>query len=128
MQRSIQRNAYMKTHHLPLFVLVAALSARHVNAADAQLDSWLTTYSGQYARLYATDADKASGNAVTTWSRGTLTQSTPAYAGVHEIDYSATSVYIRSSGLGAHIMGPWYLNSGHTMTFPNLPINAKSIL
>jgi hypothetical protein len=115
----------MKTQLL-LIVVAASLIARHVNAADAQLDSWLITYSGQYARLYATDADKASGNSVTTWSRGSLSQSTPAYVGVHEIDYSASWVYIRSSGLGAHVMGPWYLNSGRTTTFPNLPINTKT--
>ena len=51
-------------------------------AADAQLDSWFTTYSGKYARLYTTDADKTSGNAVTTWSRGSTTQTLPAYCGV----------------------------------------------
>jgi hypothetical protein len=117
----------MKTQLLQLVVLAATLLSRAVNAADAQLGSWLTAYSGQYARVYATDADKASGNSITTWSRGSLSQSTPAYAGVHEIDYSASWVYIRSSGLGAHVMGPWYLNSAHTTLFPNMPTNSKSI-
>src|SRR3954462_14652823 len=121
MQRTTQRKAFMKTQLLQLIVLAATLLTRHIIAAEAQLDCWLTTYSGQYARVYATDADKASGNSITTWSRGSLSQSTPAYAGVHEIDYSASWVYIRSSGLGAHVMGPWYLNSAHTTLFPNMP-------
>src|SRR5438445_13893927 len=76
---------------------IAALAAR---ASDPQLDSWFTAYSGQYARLYATDADKNSGNAVATWSRGTLSQTTPVYAGVHEVYSSPNWVYLRTSGLG----------------------------
>jgi len=114
------------TAHLSLLLVLSA-SATSANADDPRTNSWLTTYSGQYARLYATDADKTSGNAVTTWSRNTLNQSTPAYCGVHEVYSSASWVYIRSSGLGSHIMGPWYLNAGHTMLFPNVPINTKTL-
>jgi hypothetical protein len=91
------------------------------------VDSWLTTYSGRYARIYVTDADKNSGTSVTTWSRGTLSQSVPAYSGISEVSFSTNWVYIRSSGLGSHVMGPWYLNAAHTMAFPNLPINSKSL-
>jgi hypothetical protein len=94
-------------------------------AADPQLTSWLTAYSGQYARLYATDADKASGSSVTTWSRGSLNQSLPVYSGIREVYSSASWIYIRSSGLGAHTMGPWYLNAAHSSLFPNVPVNAK---
>lgn len=88
--------------------------------ADPQLDSWFTTYSGKYARIYTSAANQASSNSVTTWSNGTQTQSTPAYSGVQEVDYSANWVYIRSTGFGSHIMGPW--QSG----FPNLPSNQKA--
>jgi len=95
--------------------------------ADPRMTSWLTTYSGQYARLYTTDAAKAAGTSVTTWSRGALSQSLPAYCGVSEVYSSANWVYIHSSGLGSHVMGPWYLNSGHAMLFPNLPINTKTL-
>src|SRR5437899_1294341 len=77
-------------------LVLAALTAR---AADAQLDSWFTTSSGKLARLYTTDADKTSGNAVTTWSRGSTTQTLPAYCGVHEVDYSSSWLYLRTSGL-----------------------------
>src|SRR5690349_20386937 len=59
--------------HLELFwmlVLGAWCFAFPALAYDPQIDSWFTTYSGKYARIYATDADKASGNAVSTWSRG----------------------------------------------------------
>lgn len=95
--------------------------------ADAPLvDSWLTTYSGKYARIYATTADQNSGNAVSTWSRGSLSQSSPAYSGVQEIYSSPNWVYIRTTGLGAHVMGPWYLNAGKTMLFPNVPVNTKT--
>ena len=110
-----------------LSLIPFALATLTARAGDAQLDSWFTTCSGQYARLYATDADKNSGNAITTWSRGTLSQSTPAYCGIHEVSYSASWVYLRTSGLGSQIMGPWYLNAARTQTFPNLPINTKTI-
>lgn len=113
----------MKTN-LPSLVRAALLLAlgftTTLRAADARTDSWFTTYSAKYARLYTTDANKTSGTSVTTWSNGTQTQSLPAYAGVQEIYSSASWVYIRSTGLGSHIMGPW-----QNGTFPNLPKNQK---
>ncbi len=41
----------------------------------------------------------------------------PTYAGVSQVAYSANWVYIRTTGLGGHIMGPWSAN------FPNFPSN-----
>ncbi len=82
------------------------------------ITSWFTTYSGQYARIYTNDAAKTAGNSVTIWSNGTQTQSSPAYAGVQEIYSSSNWVYLKTSGLANHIMGPWQNGS-----FPNLPKN-----
>ena len=45
------------------------------------------------------------------------------YAGINEVSYSGDWVYIRSTGLGTHIMGPWYLNAAKTDLFPNYPAN-----
>lgn len=89
-------------------------------AQDPRTNSWLTDYSGKYARIYLNNAAKSAGTAVTVWSNGTQVQSTPAYAGVQEIYSSASWVYIRSTGLGSHVMGPWMDGS-----FPNLPKNQK---
>ena len=112
----------MKTNSVQLtLALVTAVFTINAVAADPYVDSWLTTSSGKYARIYTTDANKTNGVSVTTWSNGTQNQSLPAYVGVQEI-YSSTSwVYIRSTGLGIHTMGPW-LNGA----FPNLPINTKT--
>lgn len=99
----------MKRHIL--FSLLAGLAAAK---ADPLQTSWLTSTSGKYARIYTSTANRTSGASVTTWS-GTISQSTPAYAGVNEVNYSPSWVYIRTSGLGAHVMGPW--------TNPNLPKN-----
>lgn len=96
-------------------------------AADPRVDSWLTAFSGQYARIYTTDANRLAGNAVTTWSNGSQNQTAPAYSGVQEIYSSANWVYLRSSGLGSHVMGPWYLNAAHTQVFPNYPVNQKAL-
>ena len=92
-------------------------------AADPRTNSWFTTYSGKYARIYTTDANKTNGVAVTTWSNGGTVQATPAYSGVQEVYSSSNWVYLRSSGLGSHVMGPWYLNAAHTTAFPGWPTN-----
>ena len=48
--------------------------------ADPQLTSWITTYSGQYARIYETDAQLAAGTSETTWTRGSISQTLPLIA------------------------------------------------
>jgi len=117
----------MKTNLLQLMAisLVTYFSSPYANAQDPRTSSWFTANSGKYARIYTTDANKTAGTSVTTWSNGTQNQSLPAYAGVQEIYSSASWVYIRSTGLGSHVMGPWYLNAAHTMVFPNFPVNQK---
>jgi hypothetical protein len=113
----------------PVLFLLTALTATLFFArpamGDPRTDTWFTAYSGKYARIFATDADKNSGNAVSTWSRNSLSQSLPVYCGVQEIYSSANWVYIRTSGLGSLTMGPWYLGANHTMLFPNVPVNKK---
>jgi hypothetical protein len=91
-------------------------------SADPQLTSWFTASSGKTAQIYLSNADKASGKTATTWSNGRNTQSQPAYCGVQEILTSSNWVYIRSTGLGSQIMGPW-LNG----RFPNLPTDQHFI-
>jgi hypothetical protein len=121
-------NACMKTSltkSLLGFTLVHVVCG--LQAADPRLDSWLTTYSGRYARVYLTDADKAAGNAVATWSRGMISQSLPAYCGVYEAAASPTWSYVRTTGLGSHVMGPWYLNAAHTTLFPNVPRSSATL-
>lgn len=107
----------------------AELKRASVSYSDAGLPgeplitSWHTANSGQYARIYPTLADQTAQSSVTTWSRGQGTQSTPAYSDVHQVDYSASWVYVHSTGLASHIMGPWYLNAAKTNLFPNYPAN-----
>lgn len=106
-----------------LVLLSLALSASAVGAAEPVLDSWLTSGTRTYARIYETDAAKTAGTAVTTWSRGQGVQSTPSYGGVIQVLASTNWVYLRSTGLGLHVMGPWYINAAHTTNFPNFPAN-----
>ena len=105
--------------------LLACLAAATTALADPQLTSWFTANSGQYARIYQTTAAQTSGSTSTTWSRGQGTQSSPVYADINEIKVSGSWVYIRSSGLASHIMGPWYLNAAKTNLFPNYPSNTS---
>lgn len=95
--------------------------------ADPLLSSWYTAPSGRYARIYVSDAAKAADTPSTTWSRGRGVQSLPVYAGVSEISYSEDWVYLRTSGLGYHTMGPWYLDVARRQNFPNFPANTATL-
>ncbi len=79
--------------------------------ADPQLTSWFTANSSQYARIYTSTANRTAGTSATTWTG----QTSPAYAGVHEINYSPSWIYIRNTGLPSFVCGPW--------NNPNLPKN-----
>lgn len=114
----------MKTPRLLLLLSLAAAPLLPAQTpTDPRITGWYVAPSGRYARLYETEAAKNAGTSVTTWSRGQGTQSTPSYAGIAQISYSNSWVYLRSSGLGYHTMGPWYLNAAHTQLFNNLPAN-----
>jgi len=109
----------MKAHTRKILVAAAlTVATAAVRADDPRTNSWLTTYTSKYARIYTNDAAKTAGNAVTTWNNGSQNQSSPAYAGVQAVYSSSNWVYIQTSGLGQHVMGPW-LNGN----FPNLPKN-----
>lgn len=93
-------------------------------SADPLLDSWITDLSGRYARIYEDNDAMAAQNAVITWSRGAGTQAQPTYSGLNEIASDNDYVYIRTTNLGLHIMGPWY---GGANLFPNYPANTADI-
>jgi len=107
-----------------LGIFLALLSV--AQASDPRTNSWFTTYSGQYARIYTNDVSRTNGLTLTVWTNGTTIQTLPAYCGVQEIYSSTNWVYIRSTGLGSFVMGPWYLNTNHTLPFPNWPVNQKT--
>lgn len=107
----------MKTPLFPLLAMAATLAAPLLQGADPRTDSWLTNATARYARLYTSSANRLSGTAVTTWSNGSQSRNTPAYCGVQAVYSSPDWVYLRTTGLGSHAMGPWPAN------FPNLPAN-----
>ncbi len=115
----------MKVKRSSLLLVLALTTVIIADAAtdDPQTSSWLTSSSGGYARIYQTDAAKTAGTSVTTWSRGQGTQSSAVYAGVTQVSTSTSWVYIKTTGLGYHIMGPWYLDSARSQLFPNYPAN-----
>ena len=107
----------MKTRTGKLLLLVSGLVVAHpaAQAADPLITSWFTGNDGKYARIFTSLANRTNGISTTTWTGQTL----PAYAGVREVDYSASWVYIKTTGLGGHRMGPW--------NNPNLPKNQGTI-
>ncbi len=110
-----------------LFALVGVIFvfASSARAGDPRTNSWFTTFADRYARIYPTDAAKISGASIATWTNGTTAQSLSAYSGVQEVYSSSNWVYIRTTGLGSFVMGPWYLNTQHTQMFPDWPVNQK---
>ena len=109
---------------LPVLLVLLTQGAA---VADPLLTSWFTANSGKYARIFTTIANETSGTTSTTWSRGTGVQTNPAYSDVNEINYSTNWVYIRTTGLASHLMGPWYLNEANTNLFPNYPSNTATV-
>jgi len=97
--------------------MAAALLTPALVGADPRTDLWLTDATARYARIYTSAANRLAGASVTTWSNGSQSQNTPAYCGVQAVLSSADWVYLRTTGLGSHAMGPWPAN------FPNLPAN-----
>ncbi len=110
---------------LKLYCLLLAVTLS-LQASDPRLSSWHTADSGSYARIYETTAAETAETASTTWSRGLGVQSLPTYAGIHEISFSEDWIYLRTTGLAAHMMGPWYLNEAKTNLFPNYPSNTAT--
>ena len=107
---------------MKIFFISLSLVAATARAADPQISSWFTLNSAQPAQIYPNNAAKNSGQPSTTWSNGRNTQAQPANCGVQEILSSSNWIYIRSTGLGSQIMGPW-LNGN----FPNLPVDQHFI-
>lgn len=109
--------------------LVLKASFTVTNLVDPQTNSWSTTYAGKYARITTNDSTRTAGTSVTTWNNGVAaeTQSLPAYCGVQEIYASTNWLYIRTTGLGSHTMGPWYNDATRTTLFINWPVNQKAM-
>jgi hypothetical protein len=109
--------------------MFAALMAGSIvaRAVEPQLRSWFTIDSAKPAHIYRTDADKHLNRTATTWSNGRNIQSTPVNCGVQAVMSSDDWVYVRSTGLGSQVMGPWYIDSMHYRLFPNLPTDQHMI-
>lgn len=101
---------------LQIFLLPALLSAAPIET------SWFTDLSGNYARIYPTTTEETANTPVSSWTHpnGGASQTAPTYSGVSEISKTSTDLYIRTSGLAFHVMGPWYGGNG---LFPNYPAN-----
>src|SRR5690242_3100525 len=111
-----------------LLLFTAAAWAMRLGAAEMpQTSSWLTAYSSKYARVYTNDSMALSSSSVTTWGNNTLKQTVPAYCGVQQILSSSNYVYIRTTGFGSHVMGPWYNSAARTVLFVNFPTNQKAV-
>jgi len=83
-----------------------------------QINGWFTRNSSQYATIQS-----STGATSTTWTGNT----SPVYADIQAVAYSATYVYVTMSGMASHIMGPWWLDAAHTQVFPNYPANQNAI-
>src|SRR2546423_1175587 len=117
------KQTVLKNHFIKIVVAGFVSLAANTASADPRITSWFTDYSAQYARMYKSDADRLGGVASTTWT----TQTSPTYPGPHEVLFSANWVYLKTTGLGSHVMGPFYTTTSHTMLSTLLPKNQAII-
>jgi hypothetical protein len=102
-------------------VLVACGSdSTEAPAGDPRLVTWRTDLGGRYARV-AEERDRLP---VSVWPAAGLLDTSgssaiPSYADVQRVSNDADWVYVESSGLASHQMGPWYWNA--TTLFGNWP-------
>jgi len=75
----------------------------------------------QISRDLPEACEQDDGTAATTWSHGHDVQANPVYCGCRRLFLEQLG-YIRSSGLGSHVMAV-DLNAQHTTAFPNYPTN-----
>ncbi len=113
-----------------LIAVASAAVGRAQSVTDPHVTTWLTSRSGQYARVWETTSDKSANNAVTTWPRSGLSnsgggQATAAYADVQRVAYSASYVYIQTTGFPSYTMGNWLNPQGAVFMF--WPTNRAAI-
>ncbi|MEP3214960.1 MAG: sulfatase-like hydrolase/transferase, partial [Luteolibacter sp.] len=103
-------------------ILLLPLLLQALPAAPIET-SWFIESSGSYARIYPTSAEEKANTSVTTWNhpQGGTGQTEPTYAGVSEISATESEIFIRTTGLAFHVMGPWY--GENDRLFPNYPSN-----
>lgn len=113
----------MTTHQRLLAVLF--VSAAAASRAEPLVTSWMTIEGAQYARIYKTQTDALAGVSVSNWFTGGRivngAQTNPVYAGIQSIRVSTNFIYVQSSAMAHHVMGPWYLDATKTNLFPNYP-------
>ena len=129
--------AAMKRVLLSLFIPGALLAAD-----DPRLSLWMTGNSMKYARVTETTTSAP----VAVWPSPGIarnpqspTQPIPGYADVQQVLFSNNFVYVRSSDLASHRMGPWYKEyakltvnglwpQGHSLTsrIPRNPVAATT--
>lgn len=123
---TVEKSRMSTSHTYPVVAAILFLTSLS-SSADPRLSSWHTKDSTAYARLYESTAAETARTTSTTWTRGQGTQSSPTYGGVSKIVHSTDWVYIRTTGLAGHIMGPWYLDAAKAQNFPNFPANNAKI-
>jgi YHYH protein len=100
---------------------ITLIAAAHSNAQNLLIDTWFTADSGKYARIYSSKEAALTNGTVSTWTGQTL----PAYSDIQQVESSANWVYVRTTGLPSHLIGPWYFDAAKNNPFTNLPKNQK---
>jgi hypothetical protein len=124
--------AAVRLFAIPALWAVALAGHAHAQSVtDPRITSWQTAKSAQYARVYESAAKFTAGTTNTTWpTSGLVTNpaggvATAAYSDVQRVAYSATYVYIQTTGLASYTMGNWLTPNGTTYT--SFPSNRAAI-
>ncbi|MEY2882102.1 MAG: hypothetical protein RLZZ15_4482, partial [Verrucomicrobiota bacterium] len=115
----------------PWFALALLTPLARAQVTDPRITSWRTVNAAQYARVYESAAKFTAGTTNTTWPTSGLVTSpaggvaTVSYSDVQRVAYSATYVYIQTTGLASYTMGNWLTPNGTTYT--SFPSNRAAI-
>ena len=121
-------NLLLKTAWLA--ACIAGINGSSASAAsDPQITSWITAFSGKYARVYTNDVSRTNGASRTTWTNSSTAtiQAVPTYCGVQAVYFSSNWIYVRTPDLAEYTMGPWYNDSTRTTLFIALPTNQHAM-
>lgn len=109
--------------------ILLLLSALYLKA-DPQLTSWFTENSDDFAQV----REQSGSTLVTTWpaaglsnlNNGGASQATSVRSDIQRIAYTGNNLYLESSGLASHVMGPWFNNNGNR--FGRWPLDQMNVI
>jgi YHYH protein/Cadherin domain len=98
---------------------------RLFSVSPALLNSWFVSGQGEFAQVISAVNGGTTIGPSTTWSG----QNSPVLGDIQKVSAATGSdyVYVNTPDLASYVMGPWWMDAGHTQPFVNFPKDQASI-